>query len=180
MVWAETKVNCILPNTVPSVTRVCGYVPAAALPINQSRISDSMWGRTSEPNRQRFLLAWSWIRCQILLKYWRGTPTGNEKLKNNEKDCDERWKAGGAWMVAFCQHSLLIPLSFLRKSRSFCWTLSLGAKPEVLQVTQTRGPCPTAKPFFDLNSETYRSRLAPGGRQLCHTAFLKPGIQVEE
>lgn len=56
MVWVETKVNCILANPMPSVTRVCGYVPVAALPINQSGINDSMWRRASEPNRQRFCL----------------------------------------------------------------------------------------------------------------------------
>lgn len=118
-------------------------MPRAALPINRSRVSDSMWWRTSEPNRLRFCLP----ETELSAKLSQSTGwTPRLEMKNSKimRSVVGGRKAGREnccriCSLPDCSLSVLSPWSrcLPKKLKSFYRTLSL-AKSDALQVAQTR------------------------------------------
>lgn len=131
------------PNTMPSVTRVWGYMPRAALPINRSRVSDSMWWRTPEPNRLRFCLPEAELSAKLPQSTgW--TPRlemRNSKIMRSVVGGREAGRQNCRRICSLpdCSLSVLSPcsLSLPKEMKGFYRTHSL-AKSEALQVAQTR------------------------------------------
>lgn len=158
MVWVETKVNCILANPMPSVTRVCGYVPVAALPINQSRINDSMWRRASEPNRQRFCLPEAELSAKL------SSRTGwVPRLEKRTSTIRSRTVRGGGrleekttqvWSLTDCFLSAQSPhsLSPAKEMRMFLQDTQCGSKARGSPRSTDKRSVPRGRrAFLDLN-----------------------------
>jgi len=145
-VWAKTKANYI-QGTKASPQIPChqsqGHRPMAALPINWSRISDSMWWRTSEPNRQRFCLPEAELSAKLSQstgwrprlemrnsRIMRKTVVGGREV--GEKNC---WRV---WILTDCSLSVRSPCSLILSKEMKKLLENAQFRPEPTQVTQTR------------------------------------------